>query len=115
VITLNKLRRRVDYHTAAKRGINREIAVDGDGEDRPRYETVDAGPSPAAELELAEELDLMTKDFTAAQRRMVELRLQGYQLQEIADDAGTSERTIRRTMESLRLRMSKRVEEIETS
>lgn len=114
VITLNKLRRKVDYHSAAKRGITRETAVDGDGEDRPRFEATDGGPSPEAELELSEELNLLTAGFSDVQRRMVELRLQGYQMQEIADDAGTSERTIRRTMENLRQRMSTRVQEIET-
>ena len=116
VITLNKLRRKVDHHTATKRGVDREAGSQNQTDDSmPHYETVSRGPSPAAELELSDELGVVTADFSDAQRRMVELRLQGYQLQDIADDAGTSERTVRRTMDRLKVRLTSRAADFEST
>ena len=116
VITLNKLRRKVEHHTASKRGVQREMGMQNQNDDDvPRYESVDKGPSPDAELELSDELSVLTQDFSDAQRRMVELRLQGYQIQEIADDAQASERTVRRILDRLKGRLTARATEFGSS
>lgn len=111
VITLNKLRRRVEHHQAAKRSVSREAqpvlsddgsAIEFDG----KFDT------PEAAVELQDELTHLTQSFDETQRRMIELRLQGYQLEEIADDVGKSERTVRRTMDRLKSVLNERMDEL---
>jgi RNA polymerase sigma-70 factor (ECF subfamily) len=113
VVTLNKLRRKVEHHSAAKRGIGRESDVPMAGDEGRPFEPVGRIALPEAELEISEELDHVMRDFDAEQRRMVELRLQGYQLEEIAADVNRSERTVRRIMEKLRERLEARAEELD--
>ncbi|MCA9245464.1 MAG: sigma-70 family RNA polymerase sigma factor [Planctomycetales bacterium] len=111
VITINKLRQKVEYHTAAKRGFNREQSQRMDTSFAFGHEAVDKGPSPDAELAVDEEIEQLTTGMDEVQRRIVELRLQGYGIEEIAEDVGRSERTVRRLMEKVRERLEQRMSE----
>ena len=110
VITLNKLRRNVEHHTAAKRNMGRESAQSDDdqGDQGPTANVQGRVDAPDAAIEIHEELVLLMHDFSEEQRRIVELRLQGYQIEEIASDVSKSERTVRRTMERLKQRLTER-------
>lgn len=112
VITLNKLRRKAEYHSAAKRnfGAERHAARD---EDVPRLEAVSHDPPPGIELETKEEIETLCRGFSQQHQRIVELRLQGYQQAEIAEDANCTERTVRRVMERFRNRLEERMAELE--
>ena len=109
VITLNKLRRKAEYHSADKRNYaaERNPRVNDDGQDL--FEAVSGGPSPQAELEVAEEIAVVTEGFSDEHVRMIELRLQGHKLEEIAEDLAVSERTVRRVLDRFRSRLEQRL------
>ena len=109
VITINKLRQKVEYHTAAKRGFSREQSQRHDTSLAFGYEAIDKGPSPDAEMAVDEEIEQLTAGMDETQRRIVELRLKGYGIEEIAADVGRSERTVRRLMDKVRERLEQRM------
>ena len=51
---------------------------------------------------MAEQIELLMRQLDERQRRVLEMRLQGYLLEEIADDIGCSERTVRRWMDQIK-------------
>jgi len=111
VITMNKLRRKVEHHTAAKRQVNQEQSDAGE-EGLPLYhEALTREPSPVETLAVLEEIDLLTRGLTDVQKRMVELRLQGYLIEEIAEAVARSERTVRRVLEKVKCCLEQRLEE----
>jgi RNA polymerase sigma-70 factor (ECF subfamily) len=68
-------------------------------------------PTPAEAAALADELKLALAGLDAEQRRMVELRLQGYKLGEIAKASGHHERTVRRVLHRVREHLQQRCRE----
>ena len=70
------------------------------GQDRP--------PSPEEAVALADELEWIFGRLASPARQVLELRLQGVQLIEIAHATGRSERTIRRTLAQIRELMLER-------
>jgi RNA polymerase sigma-70 factor (ECF subfamily) len=109
VITLNKLRRKAEYHSAGKRDFGAERDMAKDDPDAPRFEAAARGPSPEAELEAAEEIEITTQGLTPEYKRLIELRLQGYNLDEIATEIDCSERTVRRVLERFRQTLEDRL------
>ncbi len=111
VITMNKLRRKVEHHTAGKRQVDQE-QNEGGVEGRPLcHEAVTREPSPAETLAVLEEIELLTRGLTDVQKKMVELRLQGYLIEEIAVEVARSERTVRRVLDKVKLCLEQRLEE----
>jgi RNA polymerase sigma-70 factor (ECF subfamily) len=111
VITLNKLRRKVEHHTAGKRRIDQEQNEGGDGSTPLCHEAITREPSPAETLAVLEEVELLTRGLTDVQRRMVELRLQGYLVEEIAEEVARSERTVRRVLDKVKDCLEQRLQE----
>jgi RNA polymerase sigma-70 factor (ECF subfamily) len=101
MITLNKVQHQVERHTSKKRGVDREVA----SADRvPQLPEALEGrePSPMAALVLTEEVEQLMRPLDAEQRRMLQMRLQGYNLEEIAAAAQCSEATVRRLLERVK-------------
>ena len=115
VITLNKLRRKAEYHSAAKRNYSTERQVENKDDSTPAFEAVSDGPSPEAQLEISEEIEVMTKGFSHEHQRVIELRLQGYKLEEIATDIDCSERTVRRVLDRFREQLESRLVDLESA
>ena len=111
-ITLNKLRRQVERHTAGKRAVGRDCPA-GIGGDPfgPEGEPPARGPTPAEAAALADTLELALRGLGPLERRMVELRLQGHGLDEIADEVQRSERTVRRLLEVVKERLRREYSE----
>jgi RNA polymerase sigma factor (sigma-70 family) len=59
-------------------------------------------PSPVEAVALAEELEGVMRRLPAPQRRILEMRLQGHAVDEIASRVGCTERTVRRALERVR-------------
>src|SRR5262245_61549238 len=59
-------------------------------------------PSPVEAVALAEELEQLMRPLDALHRRMLELRLQAYTLEEIASQTGRTQRTVRRVLDSIK-------------
>jgi DNA-directed RNA polymerase specialized sigma24 family protein len=70
----------------------------------------DRQPTPEEAVALQEELEWLMAQLDAFGRRVLELRLQGTQLAEIAGETGRAERTVRRALERIRELLTKRRE-----
>jgi RNA polymerase sigma-70 factor (ECF subfamily) len=81
----------------------RRLKRSGGKEETPlahlEVEPVSPHPTPAEAAALADELKAILTRLGPVQRRMIELRLQGYKLAEIAEATGHNERTVRRLLQ----------------
>jgi RNA polymerase sigma-70 factor (ECF subfamily) len=108
-ITLHRLRDKVDYHKAGRRSVEREQVFGGESS----LCALDAAvvshePDPASAAALIEELELLLSDMSPTHRRMVELRLQGYLIEEIAVLCERSEGLVRRVLRHVKDRLKQR-------
>lgn len=105
-ITMHKLHRQVRHHTAERRSVSREQPGAG-VED---VAVVAREPSPADVVAITDELEVVMNSLDPLARRVLELRLQEEPLAVIAVDVGRSERTVRRTLATIREQLSQRRE-----
>lgn len=99
-ITRHKLLHRVRHETAQRRSAARDESID-----RLAAGAVAASrPAPdwQAAVELADELELIFARLDPFARRVLELRLQGLRLAEIAADTDRAERSVRRALAAIR-------------
>lgn len=99
-LTLHKLHRQVRRHRAAKRAYDREVPLDPD----PALPTelLARAPAPVEGVTLAELLDHSMRKLQPLERRMLEMRLQGYNLEEIAAATQRSQRTVSRVLNEVK-------------
>jgi RNA polymerase sigma factor (sigma-70 family) len=109
-ITRHKLLRQVRHDTAERRSVDLELPIDRVGEGSLAGR--EPGPSHEEAVALADELERVLAQLTPFGRRVLELRLQGLELVEIADDTGRSERTVRRTLGEIRSRLAERLDHV---
>jgi RNA polymerase sigma factor (sigma-70 family) len=107
-ITLRKLRKRIDHHTADKRAVDRERTFGGESSLVVLGDAANRAPAPSEAIAMIEELELVLKRLSSSHRRMVELRLQGYRIQEIAQATDRSERLVRRVLDQVKDRLNRR-------
>ncbi len=109
-ITLNKLHGQIEYHTAQKRAVDQEENAPADRSlFSVRPDAVARGPSPSEALAVVEELEEVMRGLDAVHRRILELRLQGQSVEEIAEDVQRSERTVRRVLEKVKTELNQRL------
>ncbi|HEX2474819.1 MAG TPA: protein kinase, partial [Lacipirellulaceae bacterium] len=101
-ITLNKLYGQVERHTAARRDVAREEPATSTV--LQAIEPAAPRPTPADEAALYEQLEQVMKQLSPLARRVVELRLRGDTIDEIAEVVQRLPRTIRRILDSARKR-----------
>jgi RNA polymerase sigma factor (sigma-70 family) len=99
-ITKRKLLRQARYHGADRRSVDIESPLDP-GE-VGCYFVRAPEPNPEDAVALADELERVLLQLDPFGRRVLELRMQGALISEIAEDTGRSERTIRRTIGRIR-------------
>jgi RNA polymerase sigma-70 factor (ECF subfamily) len=105
-ITLHKLQHQVERHTTAKRDISRVYRLSEEGSLlRVQGEMLAREPTPADAAALTDTVQKLLAGLEPLERQMVELRLQGYGLDEIAGDVSRSERTVRRLLERVKERL----------
>jgi RNA polymerase sigma-70 factor (ECF subfamily) len=106
-ITLNKLYLRIRFNSSQKRdhgrerGFSSEDSLLGLQPDLALRE-----PSPDEMVALADELDQLMRPLKPLDRRILELRLEGHDLNEIAAQVQRSQRTVRRTLDQIKQRFS---------
>lgn len=98
-ITLRKLYRSASHHSAEMRAMQRETAFPET--DDPQVWVISEQPSAADAVALADEVESVLRSLPPQHRRILELRLQGELLDDIARDVGVSERTVRRMLADL--------------
>ncbi|HEX8204401.1 MAG TPA: ECF-type sigma factor [Isosphaeraceae bacterium] len=105
-ITRHKLHRQARHQGADRRSVELEVPLDRVDEGRLRGRQPD--PTPEDALALADELERVLSQLDPFGRRVLELRLQGLQIPEIAEDAGRSERSVRRSLARIRELLAER-------
>ena len=115
-ITMKKLKQNIEFHTAGKRSFRAEdsMQLTGDGSVRINVEAVDRGPSPTEALELVGELDSILSSLDESSKAILEMRLAGLSIEQIADEINRSQRTVRRVLEKLRGNLERRLLDGET-
>jgi RNA polymerase sigma-70 factor (ECF subfamily) len=108
-ITLNKLRRQAQHHTAARRSIDKEHT--GSDSAAPGLEAASPEPTPDEAAALVDELEAFFKELSDTERPVIELRLQGLSAVEIALETNRSERSVRRILERVLARLDRRAGE----
>jgi RNA polymerase sigma-70 factor (ECF subfamily) len=102
VIALNKIRAQGAYHRAAKRDVrltagseclDQGVPADGDGDD-------------AAYTFLQLVIDEALEQLPAQQKQMIVLRIEGYEVAEIATRTGRSKRTVERVLQDFRKKLA---------
>ena len=107
-IALNKLHGQVEWHTAKRRDIKAEEALAASS-DFPLAEVADRQPSPLEAAELEEVVQGVMQGLSKAQRAVLQMRLSGHTVEEIADELACSQRTVRRTLQQLRQMFQQRL------
>lgn len=102
-ITLRKCADRARYHQAERRDLGREEST----EVGPWATALDREPTPEQAVSLAETLAGVLDGLGAAERPIVELSLQGYSTQEVAERLNRAERSVRRVRERVRLQLER--------
>jgi RNA polymerase sigma-70 factor (ECF subfamily) len=110
VITLRKCADRVRYFRTERRDMSREIAPAGDEGSEPWRALAGREPTPDQAVALAETVERLLGSLDSDERPILELSLQGYSTQEISQQLGRAERSVRR----LRERIRKQLERMQT-
>lgn len=105
VLAVRKCGHKVGHLFAAKRDARREVAPGGDGESGSAWQPPDRTPSPDEAAVFAETLERVLAGLSERERPVVLLRLEGYEVAEIAGRVGCSERTAHRVLATVRERL----------
>jgi RNA polymerase sigma-70 factor (ECF subfamily) len=103
VIALNKIRAEGVFHQAAKRDIRTTAELD------PAAEPQDPEDFAASFLRLVVKDTL--ERMPPVERQTLELRMEGYEVAEIADRIGRSKRTVERSLQQARTRLKSLLDE----
>ena len=105
---MRKCADRVRYHRAECRDIAREAKTPANEEAmEPWREVIGREPTPEQAALLTETVERLLREIAADERPIVELSLQGYTTQEISQQLGRAERSVRRLREKVRLRLER--------
>ena len=105
-ITLNKARKLGRFHHARKRSVASDQSAQVSTSAIPMAELARSDePSPEDAAILIEEVSALLQTLPEADRRIIELRLQGYNSVEIAKETHRAERTVRRVLERVEQRL----------
>jgi RNA polymerase sigma-70 factor (ECF subfamily) len=97
-ITLHKTLRQVAFHRAARRNPAREAAKGNDDQDQI-MQILDTEPDPETVVAFTDQLKTFLTKFSPQEQEIIEMRLQGYTSEDIAQKLGTYDRKVRRILE----------------
>jgi eukaryotic-like serine/threonine-protein kinase len=99
-VTLHKLYRSAEHHFAQQRSVERETGAIQVSSLAAHFATQE--PTPDEAVAAADELEAVLRQLSERERMALELRLQGYELEEIAERLDCNERTVRRGLNAAR-------------
>jgi RNA polymerase sigma factor (sigma-70 family) len=115
-ITINKLHKQVEFHSAQKRSFDREQSLSAeDSLGNFPAEQLAREPSPADAMAAVEELQLVMEKLSPLQRQMLELYLQGNDIADVAAAVERSERAVRRLLALVKQRLADRAAQVAVS
>ena len=100
-ITVHKTLRQIAFHKRAKRDAAKE-AGQGDGESDHLMAVLASEPTPEETTTLLDQMEHFLSKLRPEDRRIIEMRMEGYSNVEIANRLGITDRKIRRLMERVR-------------
>jgi RNA polymerase sigma-70 factor (ECF subfamily) len=107
-IMLHKLQRQVERASTGKRAVDLERGFGSEDSFLGLQASALARqPSPLEAVALSDEVEALMRGLDPQERRMVELRLQGYNLAEIAAHIPCGERTVRRVLKVVKNRLER--------
>ena len=98
-ITVNKVRINVRYHRRKKRGVDAE-------EHFAEIQDVPMSGTPQERVEFEEQLQSVIAGFSGTEQRVLDLRLQDLNNDQIAEKVGCAERTVRRLLKRVQTRLT---------
>jgi RNA polymerase sigma-70 factor, ECF subfamily len=107
-ITLLKARAVGRFHTAEKR----DVGFEARSRDAFLKGAVTREPGPAEAVALVDQIEVLVRDLPPLYRDLLELRLRGFAVSEIAQELSVSRRTVQRALNLLQERLSKAAAEI---
>jgi RNA polymerase sigma-70 factor, ECF subfamily len=111
-IALTKVREQTRYHLRQKRGLDREVhQADVSASDARRlFDRADDEPTPAEAAEFADQFTQLVAGLDDEERQLVDLKLQQFTNEEIAERMGCSERTVRRILKRVQAVLARQFE-----
>jgi RNA polymerase sigma-70 factor, ECF subfamily len=109
-ITLTKLREQTRFHLRQKRGLDQEIhasALPDASGSAAAFDQVARAPGPVEAAQFAEQFQQLLSTLDEEERQFVDLKLQDFTQDEIAQRLGCSERTVRRILKRVQSRLAK--------
>ena len=108
-ITIHKCNRTVRAFHTGKRDVGAEVALDSRGPDDSTVnrQAVDTEPTPDEAAALVDLLHVLLANATDQEKRIIEMRLAGHEVAEVAAAADCSERTVQRKLGVLRQRLER--------
>jgi RNA polymerase sigma-70 factor (ECF subfamily) len=107
MITLRKCADRARYFGAERRNISRETPEPSADAPAPWREALGREPTPEQAAMLTETVEQLLVDLDANDRPLLELSLQGFSTQEISEQLGRAERSVRRFRERMRKQLER--------
>lgn len=108
-IALNKLHGQIERHTAQRRDIGREEETTDASGNVIDLNVRTPEPAPDEVAAVTEQLGGVMQRIGSTERRVLEMRLQGRTIEEIADEIDRSQRTVRRLLEKVRRDMERQL------
>jgi RNA polymerase sigma-70 factor, ECF subfamily len=105
LITLRKCRNCTDYFYATRRDARREQRMQDSGSPVDAIELLADEPTPVEAAVLTDTLEQLMRGLEDRERTIVSLHLQGYTITEISARVDRAERTVRRVLERVRMRL----------
>jgi RNA polymerase sigma-70 factor (ECF subfamily) len=105
-ITVRKCADRARFHRAEQRDIRREVRA---SESAAAFwtEAISREPTPDHAVVLAEVIESLLRQLEADERTIIEMSLQGFTTQEISEQTGRAERSVRRLRERVRIHLER--------
>jgi RNA polymerase sigma factor (sigma-70 family) len=105
-ITLHKLYRSAAHHSADMRSLDRE--TDSEASGNLHEWVISEQPATEEAVALADEVESVLRALPLQHRRIIEMRLQGELIHDIAKELAMSERTVRRVLSDLESQLQQR-------
>jgi RNA polymerase sigma factor (sigma-70 family) len=100
-ITVHKTLQQIAYQKAEKRDPGHETGQEDEAHERI-LELLDREPDPEEAATFLDQLEHFLSRLRPQERQILELRVQGYSNEEIAEQLGTYDRKVRRVLERIR-------------
>ena len=112
-ITKNKLLKKAEHFRQQKRDVDRDQPLAASSDESSADADFSEHPTDEEALTLADEVEFLMRKLDPLQRQMLEMRLQGKPIPEIADTVERSERTVRRFLSTFRDNLEERLNSLE--